>query len=86
MFLFEASISQSSHFGKMNWPPVEGRVELCTSTLVFRFCNGIASSYLNHMIIPSVNNCNARSQMVLDIPLCRTNKGQKSVSFLGPNI
>ena len=24
--------------------------------------------------------------MKLDIPLCRTNKGQKSMSFLGPNI
>ena len=24
--------------------------------------------------------------MALDIPLCRTNKGQKSMSFLGPKI
>ena len=24
--------------------------------------------------------------MTLDIPLCRTNKGQKSMSFLGPKI
>ena len=36
--------------------------------------------------MPSLNNYNARSQMALDIPLCRTNKGQKSMSFLGAKI
>ena len=34
--------------------------------------------------MPSLNNYNTGSQMALDIPLCRTNKGQKSMSFLGP--
>ena len=38
------------------------------------------------MFMPSINNYNTRSQMVLDIPLCRTNKGQKSMLFLGPKI
>ena len=32
--------------------------------------------------MPSLNNYNTRSQMALDIPLCRTIKGQKSMSFL----
>ena len=36
--------------------------------------------------MPSLNNYNTRSQMALDIPLCRTNKGQKSMSFLGLKI
>ena len=36
--------------------------------------------------MPSLNNYNTRSQMALDIPLCRTYKGQKSMSFLGPKI
>ena len=36
--------------------------------------------------MPSLNNYNTRSQMTLDIPLCRTNKGQKCMSFLGPKI
>ena len=36
--------------------------------------------------MPSLNNCNTRSQIVLDIPLCRTNKGQKRMSFLSPKI
>ena len=36
--------------------------------------------------MPSLNNYNTRSQMALDIPLCRKNKRQKSMSFLGTNI
>ena len=36
--------------------------------------------------MPSLINYNARSQMVLDMPLCRTIKGQKNMSFLGPKI
>ena len=38
--------------------------------------------------MPSLNNYKTRSQMALDISLCRTRtiKGQKSVSFLGPKI
>ena len=38
------------------------------------------------MFMPSLNNYNTTSQMVLVIPLCRTNKGQKSMSFLGQKI
>ena len=67
-----------SHFRKINWLPVEHRVELCTSTTVFKYWKGIAPSYLHDMFMPSLNNYNARSQMALDIPFCRTNKGQTS--------
>ena len=31
------------------------------------------------MFMPSVNNHNTRSQIALDIPLCRTIKRQKSI-------
>ena len=75
-----------SHFRKINWLPVERRVELCTSTTVFKYWKGIAPSYLNGMFMPSLNNYNTRSQMALDTPLCRTIKEQKSMSFLGPKI
>ena len=36
--------------------------------------------------MPSLSNCNTRSQMALGLPLCRTNKRQKSMSFLGSKI
>ena len=66
--------------------PVERRVELCTTTTVFKYWKGIAPSYLNDMFMLSLNNDNMRSHMALDIPLCRTIRGQKSMSFLGPKI
>ena len=75
-----------SHFRKINWLPVEHRAELCTSNTIFKYWKGIAPSYLNDMFMPLQNNYNTKSQMALDIPLCRTIKGQKSISFLGPKI
>ena len=61
-------------------------VELCTSTTVFKCWKGIAPSSLNHVLMPSLNNYNTKLWILLDIPLCRTDKGQKSMSFLGPKI
>ena len=49
-----------SHFRKINWLPVERRVELYTSTTVFNSWKGIASSYLNDVFMPSLNNWNNR--------------------------
>ena len=48
-----------------------------------KFWTGIAPCCLNDIFVPSLNNYNTRSQIELDIPLCRVNKGQKSMSFLG---
>ena len=87
MFLLGAPTSLSYKlipFQKINWLPVESSVELCTSTTDFKYWKGIAPPNLNDMFMPSLNNYNTGSQMALDIPLCRTNKGQKSMSFLGP--
>ena len=68
-----------SHFRKIKWTPVERRVELCTSTTLFKYWKGIAPSYQNDIIMPLLTNYNIRSHMALDIPICRTIKGQKSM-------
>ena len=68
-----------SHFRKINWLPIKCRVELSNSTAVFKYWKGIAPSYPNNMFKPSLNNYKTRLQMALNIPLCRTNKGQKSI-------
>ena len=55
----------------------------------FHYCKYwtvIAPHCLNDIFMTSINNCNTRSHMALYIPLCRTNKGQKSMSFLGAKI
>ena len=75
-----------SHFRKINRRPVERRVELCTSTTVFKYWKEIAPSYLNDMFMFSLSNYNTRSQIALDIFYCRTNRGQKSMSLFGPKI
>ena len=74
------------HFRKINWLPVELRVELCTATTIFKFWNQLAPSYFNEIFTPSYNRYNTRSQMALDIPLRKTAIGQKNISFLGPKI
>ena len=49
---------------------------------VFKYWKGIASSYLNGMFMPSLNNYNNRSQIVLDTPHYRSNKGQNRMPCL----
>ena len=75
-----------SHFRKINWLPFQSRVNLRTSTTLFKYWKGIAPSYRNNIYIPSVNNYNTKSQMALNIWLFRTNEGQKNMSLLGPVI
>ena len=65
---------------------VELRVKLCTSTTVFKYWKGIAPSFLNDILTPSPNIYSTRLHMTMGIPPCRTFKGQKSISFLGPKI
>ena len=50
-----------SHFRKLNWFLVEHRVEIRTSTTVFKYSKRTAPFYLN-MFMPLLNNCNTRSQ------------------------
>ena len=71
-----------SHF----WKKTGFYVDLCTSTTIFKYWKWIAPSYLNEIFMPSLNNYNTRSQMALHIPLRRTIKRQKIISFFGPKI
>ena len=70
------------HFRKINWLPIEHRVELCTATTVLKFWNQLTPSHFEDIFTPSFNKYDTRSQMALDIPLRKTTIGQKSISFL----
>ena len=76
----------SSHFKKILWLPVSERVKYCITNTVFNYWNRIVPGYIHEMFKPSLCIYSTRSQMTLDIPLRETNTGQKSLSFLGPNI
>ena len=52
----------------------------------FNYWNGIVPGHICEMLNPSLRRYSTRSQMALDIPLRKTNSGQKSLSFLGPKI
>ena len=75
-----------SHYRKINWLPVSDRVECCIANTVFKYWNGIVPGYIHEMFKPSLRRYNTRSQMALDIPLRKTNTGQRSFCFLGPKI
>ena len=42
--------------------------------------------YIHDMFKPSLCRYSTRSQMAMNIPLRKTNTGQKSLSFLGPKV
>ena len=73
-------------FRKINWLPTKERVEQRIVTSVFKYWKGNAPAYVNEIFIPSPNTYNTRLQMALDIPLRKTNLGQKNLSFLGPSL
>ena len=75
-----------SHFRKIIWLPASEKVEYCIANSVFKYWNGIVPGYIYEMFSPSLCRYSTRSQMTLDIPPRKTNKGQKSLSFLGPKI
>ena len=75
-----------SHFRKIIWLPVSDRVEDCIVNTVFKYWDGTVPGYIHEMFKPSLCRYSTRSQMALDIPLRKTNTGQKSLSFLGPKI
>ena len=75
-----------SHFGKIKWLLVSDTVEYCIANTIFKYWSGIVPGYIHEMFKPSLCRYSTRSQMALDIPLRKTNTGQKSLSFLGPKI
>ena len=75
-----------SHFRKIKWLPASRRVEYYIANTVFKHQNGIVPGYIHEIFKPSLLIYSTRSQMALDIPLRKTNTGQKRLSLLGPKI
>ena len=75
-----------SDFTKINWVPASCRAKYCIVNTVFKYQDGRVPGNIYEMFKPSLCRHNTRSQMALDIPLQKTNTGQKSFSFLGLKI
>ena len=77
----------TNEFIKINWLPTKSRVEQCLALNVYKYFNKIAPSYVNDLFLRSRNLYNTRrSHTALDIPLKKSNTGQKSISYLGPSL
>ena len=61
------------HFRKINWIPVNDRVECCIANTVFKYWNGVAPGYIHEMFKPSLCRYSTRSQTALEIPLRKEN-------------
>ena len=72
----------AKEFKKINWLPTKERVE---QRIVTKFL--ITGRGLPHeLFVPSRNTYNAKWHMALEIPLNKSNSGQKSISFIGSSI
>ena len=90
-FHFYLKLNSRQHIGakelkKINWLQSKERVEQSTATEVFSYWKGTSPLYVNELFVPSRNMYNTRSHMALEIPLKKSNLGQKSISFIGPSI
>ena len=47
---------------------------------------GTSPFYINEQFVPSRNVYKTRSHMALEIPLRKSNLGQKSILFMGPSV
>ena len=76
----------AKEFKKINWLRTKEIVEQRIATKVFNDRKGTSPLYVNEPFVPSRNTYNTRSHMALEIPLKKSNLGQKSISFIGRSI
>ena len=74
------------HFRKINWLQSSDRVEYYTASTILKYWIGIVLGYIKIIYKPSLWRYSTRAEMALDMPLKKTNTGQKSLSFLGQKI
>ena len=77
-----------TEFEKINWLPINNCFEQCISSTTFNFFNNRSPAYMNDVLKPAghpITNTRA-SFLKLIQPLRNTNYGQKTLSYLAPNI
>ena len=77
-----------NEFRLINWLPTSKRVDQCINTITYNFVNNTCPYYLNeifefapHCRIGTRNNFSK-----LKNPFCKTNTGQKAISYIGFSI
>ena len=76
-----------TEFEKINWLPINDHFEQCISSTTFKFFNNRSPAYINVFKPSGHPITNARAPFLKLIqPLQNTNYGQKTLSYLAPNI
>ena len=75
-------------FEKLNWLPINDHFKQCISSTTFKFFNNSSPAYMNDVFKPAGHlNTNTRASFLKLIQSLRnTNYGQKTLSYLAPNI
>ena len=74
-------------FIKINWLPTKERVAQCICVNIFKFFNKMSPQYMSEILHPSHSRYNTRmATLKLDLPFRQSCPGQKTISYLGPNI
>ena len=72
-------------FEKINWLTINDRFKQCVSSLTFKYWALKCPGYIND-IFQNASQTNTRHSLLrLNQPLCKTNVGQKAVSYIAPS-
>ena len=75
-------------FKKINWLPIQDRVNQCILSSVYKFHNNTAPDYMNKIFFHSENNGihTRASFQKLKLPRRKTNQGLRALSYVGPSL
>ena len=74
-------------FKKINWLPTKERFEQCILTSIYNFFNGAGPVYLSEMYHPiGQRQITRRTFNTLKIPNQITNRGLRTISYVGPRV
>ena len=74
-------------FKSINWLPTSKRVDQYINTITYNFVNNTCHYYLNEMFefAPYCSIGTRNNFSKLKNPFCKTNMGQKVISYIGPS-
>ena len=75
-------------FQRINWLPVDRRVDQCMSAMTFKFVNNVCPSYLKEVFeyAPQCRIGTRNNFAKLKHPFRKTTMGQKCLSYIGPSV
>ena len=77
----------ATEFKAINWLPTKDRFDQHTCVNIMKFFKGTTPAYADEIFQPiDQNRVTRRSKFKLNLPFCKSNTGQKCLSYFGPKI